>query len=594
MNAFRTSLLLFSATLFVTGCSTSGGSGGGFVGVGSGDATADGGGSSGALFDSTGSSSGTADAGSSSGATDAGSSSGATDAGSSSGATDAGSSSGATDAGSSSGKTDTGSSSGATDAGSSSGKTDTGSSSGTTDTGSSSSGGDATPAKDVQAGDLVITEILADPNAVTDPYGEWFELYNTTAKAINIDGLEIEDKAGKTYKIGAGTPLIIGAQKFATLGNNADATVNGGVTHLVAYPSGLALSNGGATIIIKNAAGVIDKVVFEDAANDWPLIAVGKSMHAIGTAWTAAANDSGASWCIGIKTFGKGDVGTPGTGDHECPADKDKDGILDAVDLCPDKADGGSDGDGDKIGDACDNCPGIANPGQEDADKDGIGDLCKPGICGNGKTEIDVGEECDDGNKKDGDGCSASCKKEQLGNQLKEGDVIITEFMPNPDGIDDAAGEWIELYNTTNADIDLKGQLLNTDNKGGTSKKTHTFDAAKPLIIKAGGYLVIAKVNDDSKNGGLKAGAEFSTMSLGNGGGQIILESGATVIDKVLYDDDGKTGWPTYTGNSVQLSAGKYSHTANDAGASWCKGTKEYEAVSKNKGTPGAANEQCP
>lgn len=38
-----------------------------------------------------------------------------------------------------------------------------------------------------------------------------------------------------------------------------------------------------------------------------------------------------------------------------------------------------------------------------------MGDL----YCGNGKVETEYGEECDDFNKKDGDGCSSLCKIEK-------------------------------------------------------------------------------------------------------------------------------------------------------------------------------------
>ncbi|HEV8702386.1 MAG TPA: VCBS repeat-containing protein [Candidatus Polarisedimenticolia bacterium] len=60
-------------------------------------------------------------------------------------------------------------------------------------------------------------------------------------------------------------------------------------------------------------------------------------------------------------------------------ADKDDDGILDAIDNCPslynpDQADG----DLDAIGDLCDNCPAGYNPAQIDRDNNGTGDVCDP------------------------------------------------------------------------------------------------------------------------------------------------------------------------------------------------------------------------
>ncbi len=62
------------------------------------------------------------------------------------------------------------------------------------------------------------------------------------------------------------------------------------------------------------------------------------------------------------------------------------------------------DPDGDDRPNLSDNCRYAPNPGQEDADGDGTGDACE---CGNGNT--DPGEQCDDGNLLDGDGCQADC-----------------------------------------------------------------------------------------------------------------------------------------------------------------------------------------
>jgi cysteine-rich repeat protein len=80
------------------------------------------------------------------------------------------------------------------------------------------------------------------------------------------------------------------------------------------------------------------------------------------------------------------------------------------------------DPDEDNLPDISDNCPFVPNPDQADTDGDGVGDACE---CGNGV--VDFGEQCDDGNLMDTDGCEHDCTDtcQELGDTNSVGSPIF-------------------------------------------------------------------------------------------------------------------------------------------------------------------------
>ncbi len=77
--------------------------------------------------------------------------------------------------------------------------------------------------------------------------------------------------------------------------------------------------------------------------------------------------------------------------------------------------------------------------------------------------------------------------------------VYINEFIPNPAG-DDAAGEFIELYNASSAPIDISGWILDDVENGGSAP----FTIPEGASIPANGYAVFSRtqtkisMNNDS------------------------------------------------------------------------------------------------
>ncbi len=138
------------------------------------------------------------------------------------------------------------------------------------------------------------------------------------------------------------------------------------------------------------------------------------------------------------------------------------------------------------------------------------------------------------------------------------GSVIITEIMQNPADVSDTNGEWFELYNTTDQDIDINSWTIRD-----TSSDEHVIDNGGPLIIAAKGFLVLGRNGDSSANGRYHCDYDYSGFTLGNKDDEIILLAGTVEIDRVEYSS---SIWPVSKGNSIAL----INFTSdNNNGANW-------------------------
>ncbi|MEO1528344.1 MAG: lamin tail domain-containing protein [Planctomycetota bacterium] len=163
-------------------------------------------------------------------------------------------------------------------------------------------------------GDVIINEIMKDPSAVADGDGEYFEVYNTTASPIDINGWTISDLGTDSHTISNGGPLEVPANGYLVLGINSDSLTNGGVTVDYEY-SGFTLGNGDDEVVLTDAlATEIDRVEYLDAT--FPDV-TGASLEllpsVLGLASPGTENDNPLNWQSSNTLIGAGpDFGTPG------------------------------------------------------------------------------------------------------------------------------------------------------------------------------------------------------------------------------------------------------------------------------------------
>ncbi len=162
------------------------------------------------------------------------------------------------------------------------------------------------------AGDIIITEIMQNPSAVGDSYGEYFEVYNTTTAAIDMQGWQVVDLTSTSEGFTIASSVVVPALGYAVFVGNGDISLNGGVTADYAYDgTSTYLGNSSDELSIQCSGNVIDEVLWDNGTT-FP-DPTGISMELSTNAFTATDNDLGSNWGAATAAYGDGDLGTPGT-----------------------------------------------------------------------------------------------------------------------------------------------------------------------------------------------------------------------------------------------------------------------------------------
>lgn len=172
-------------------------------------------------------------------------------------------------------------------------------------------------------GDLVITEIMADPAAVADAAGEWLEIF--VARGVDLNGVQIGTESASATVVTSTACAPVAAGTFLLFARGLDPAENGGLPGVTA-DFGFALPNTGSAevpraILVRHKDRAIDRATYISTQP-------GVSMQLSANRLDASSNDVAASWCLSpsrdaagqpIHRFGAGDAGTPAAPNELCP-----------------------------------------------------------------------------------------------------------------------------------------------------------------------------------------------------------------------------------------------------------------------------------
>ncbi|HEX2210965.1 MAG TPA: lamin tail domain-containing protein [Longimicrobium sp.] len=153
------------------------------------------------------------------------------------------------------------------------------------------------------ASQIVINEVMADPSAVADADGEWLEVHNTGASAVNLQGWTLASNNDTPQTIGGSVSVPAGG--YVVLARNGAWASNGGVNEDYAYGI-INLANTSDWVALRDGNGAsVDSVA-------WASTMPAGSTRGVSDPTSSNLDAKGSNWHTSTTAFGAGDEGTPG------------------------------------------------------------------------------------------------------------------------------------------------------------------------------------------------------------------------------------------------------------------------------------------
>jgi len=180
------------------------------------------------------------------------------------------------------------------------------------------------------AGQLIITEIMADTNDVQDESGEWFELYNpSTTDTYDLFGCILADTNNQDTVMNHVIVPPISYVTMARFGTAAGGFIPSYDYHTTLDVTGMLDKN--ADVKFANDTGdsahvtcgitPIDSVDFHSwraLTGSGLMVPNGRSYSLDPNHYSATQNDIEANWCVGTNVYHTSDRGTPGQPNPAC------------------------------------------------------------------------------------------------------------------------------------------------------------------------------------------------------------------------------------------------------------------------------------